>query len=93
MPITRMISRYFKSITNSEAIAPKVDRLYVYDNSEEGETARPLFRLTDGVLGKITSAPEWSTFYQTHMRLKIQGCQTKTVDITTNRRRDLRVVL
>lgn len=62
VPIAKIISRYFKSIMNCETIADKVDRLYVYDNSFDGENARPLFRLTNGVLGKmyVISVPEWA---------------------------------
>lgn len=62
VPITKIISRYFKSITNCGIIADIVDRLYVYDNSIDGQMARPLFRLTNGVLGKmyVTKVPEWA---------------------------------
>ncbi|MDE6257660.1 MAG: zeta toxin family protein [Muribaculaceae bacterium] len=62
VPITKIISRYFKSIMNCEIIADKVDRLYVYDNSIDCHNAIPLFRLTNGVLGKkyVTEVPEWA---------------------------------
>ena len=62
VPIDKIISRYFKSILNCESIADKVDRLYVYDNSIDGHMARPLFRLSNGVLGKlyVESVPEWA---------------------------------
>ena len=62
VPIDKIISRYFKSIMNCEAIASKVDRLYLYDNSRDGEVARPLFRLSNGVLGKmyVKEVPEWA---------------------------------
>ncbi len=62
VPIDKIISRYYKSILNCETIASKVDRLYVYDNSIDGQIARPLFRLSDGTLGKMYAkeVPDWA---------------------------------
>ncbi|MBD5277907.1 MAG: AAA family ATPase [Bacteroides sp.] len=62
VPIDKIITRYYKSILNCESIAEKVDRLYVYDNSIDGQIARPLFRLSDGVLDKmyVNEVPEWA---------------------------------
>ncbi len=62
VPISKIISRYYNSLLNCEMIAPIVDRLYVYDNSVDGMDAKPLFRLTNGVLGKmyIEDVPEWA---------------------------------
>lgn len=62
VPIPKIISRYYKSILNCEMIAPLVDRLYVYDNSIEGEPAKPLFRLSEGKVGKmyVSEVPEWA---------------------------------
>lgn len=62
VPISKIISRYYNSLLNCELIAPIVDRLYVYDNSVDGIDAKPLFRLTNGVLGKmyIEDVPEWA---------------------------------
>lgn len=62
VPITKIISRYYKSITNCKTIAPIVDRLYVYDNSVENEDAQLLFRLVDGAMGKmyVSEVPEWA---------------------------------
>lgn len=62
VPISKIISRYYNSLLNCEMIAPIVDRLYVYDNSVDGMDAKPLFRLTNGVLGKmyIEDMPEWA---------------------------------
>ena len=39
-----------------------VDRLYMYDNSVDGEEAKIQFRLVDGVMGKmyVTDVPEWA---------------------------------
>ena len=43
-------------------ITPAVDRLYVYDNSVDGEDARLLFRLSEGQLKKmyVADVPEWA---------------------------------
>lgn len=62
VPITKIISRYAKSILNCAEIALEVDRLYVYDNSEENREARPLFRLRCGKIGKVyvDDIPEWA---------------------------------
>ena len=62
VPITKVISRYVKSISNCSEIAKEIDRLYVYDNSIDGEDARPLFRLKEGRIGKIYTdeIPEWA---------------------------------
>lgn len=62
VPITKIISRYYKSIENCKTISAIVDRLYVYDNSVENQDAKPLFRLINGCIGKIytTNIPEWA---------------------------------
>lgn len=62
VPIPKIISRYDKSIGNCAAIAPYIDRLYVYDNSIEDSDARILFRLSDGCLVKcyMDNMPEWA---------------------------------
>jgi predicted ABC-type ATPase len=52
VPIPKIISRYYKSITNCGLLAPIVDRLYVYDNSVEDVFPQLLFRATDGELTK-----------------------------------------
>lgn len=62
VPITKIISRYDKSIANCAALSPYVDRLYVYDNSIDDAEARLLFRLSDGELVKkyVDKLPEWA---------------------------------
>ena len=62
VPITKIISRYQKSIFNCKCISELVDRLYVYDNSVDGVDARLLFRKADGKLIKQYSddIPEWA---------------------------------
>lgn len=62
VPIRKIISRYAKSIINCETIAPLVDRLYVYDNSVNGQDAQIQFRLKEGMLEKqyVTDLPDWA---------------------------------
>lgn len=62
VPITKIISRYQKSMINCRLIAPIVDRLYVYDNSVDNQAAQILFRMSNGVVVKqyIEDIPEWS---------------------------------
>ena len=62
VPITKFISRYNKSIQNCKTVASIVYRLYVYDNSIDDVDARPLFRLSEGVLAKqyTEDIPDWA---------------------------------
>ena len=62
VPIAKIISRYRKSILNCKIISSIVDRLYVYDNSIDGEEAKLQFRLVDGMMGKmyVTNVPLWA---------------------------------
>ncbi len=62
VPITKIISRYNKSIQNCKTVSSIVDRLYVYDNSIDDVDARPLFRLSNGTLAKqyTDDIPEWA---------------------------------
>lgn len=62
VPISKIISRFYKSILNCEIAAKLVDRLYVYDNSVDGRDAMPLFRLSNGDLAKIyvENVPDWA---------------------------------
>jgi predicted ABC-type ATPase len=52
VPITKIISRYSKSIINCCAISKIVDRAYVYDNSVEFAEPTLMFRIIDGILIK-----------------------------------------
>lgn len=60
--ITKIISRYEKSIANCSVLVPFIDRLYVYDNSIEDTEARLLFRFSDGKLVKQyqEELPAWA---------------------------------
>ena len=62
VPITKIISRYNKSIQNCKTVSSIVDRLYVYDNSIDDADALPLFRLYDGAVAKqyAEDIPEWA---------------------------------
>lgn len=62
VPISKIISRYYKSIANCKTVAPVVDRLYLYDNSLDGQDAKLIFRLVNGKVKKIyaTTIPEWA---------------------------------
>ncbi|MCQ2101135.1 MAG: hypothetical protein MJZ10_12600 [Fibrobacter sp.] len=62
VPISKIISRYYKSKTNATLILPLVDRAYIYDNSIENETPRLICRMVDGTLFKQYSdtIPEWA---------------------------------
>lgn len=62
VPIPKIISRYDKSIANCVALAPYVDRLYIYDNSVEDADARILFRMSNGEVVKsyTDDVPDWA---------------------------------
>lgn len=53
VPITKIISRYSKSIANCAVCAKIADRLYVYDNSIDFEEPVLLFKITDGNTAKV----------------------------------------
>lgn len=62
VPITKIISRYDKSILNCVDASHYADRTYVYDNSIDNAEARLLFRLVDGKLFKTYTdqIPVWA---------------------------------
>lgn len=62
VPITKVISRYQKSILNCKYIATKVDRTYLYDNSIDDAEQQLLIRLSDGLIAKryANELPEWA---------------------------------
>ena len=62
VPITKIISRYQKSLLKCYVVAKMVDRAYIYDNSIDDVDARLLFRLTEGNLAKqyVDDIPEWA---------------------------------
>jgi len=52
VPISKIVSRYYKSVANCCMLASVVDRLYVYDNSVDDVFPQLLFRASDGKLTK-----------------------------------------
>jgi len=61
VPISKIISRFTKSIINCSLIASIVDRLYVYDNSVEFAEPKLLFTATSGKLEKTyTDVNVWA---------------------------------
>ena len=62
VPITKVISRYQKSILNCKYITTKDDRTYLYDNSVDDAEQQLLIRLSDGIIVKryVEQLPEWA---------------------------------
>lgn len=77
VPITKIISRYSKSILNCCDIAQEVDRLYVYDNSANDMPIKPLFGLSDGILDKmyVNYLPNWARNIIPEDEIKIQNSE------------------
>lgn len=63
VPITKIISRYQKSLLNCCLISKLVDRAYIYDNSVNNGDATLLFRLSKGKLVKryVEHIPVWAS--------------------------------
>lgn len=62
VPISKVVSRYYKSLINAEEAISIVDRAYVYDNSVDNQLPRLLYRTVDGNLVKkyTDDIPEWA---------------------------------
>lgn len=62
VPISKVISRYFKSLELAKQAIAFVDRAYIYDNSIEDHLPRLLYRTADGNLAKqyTDDIPEWA---------------------------------
>lgn len=52
VPITKIISRYSKSIANGFYLSSEIDRSYFYDNSLEDKEPKLLFRTKNGKISK-----------------------------------------
>jgi len=52
VPITKIISRYYRSIANCIEVLPWIDRAYFYDNSATDTDPRLMFRVTDGKIAR-----------------------------------------
>ncbi|MBR1466479.1 MAG: zeta toxin family protein [Bacteroidaceae bacterium] len=61
VPISKVISRYFKSILNCRRVSMIADRTYIYDNSIDNQEARLIFRMVDGKVFKryVNDLPDW----------------------------------
>jgi predicted ABC-type ATPase len=62
VPISKIISRYYKSYVNATKAISFVDRAYIYDNSVEDHLPQLLFRMTEGKVFKqyTDDIPEWA---------------------------------
>ena len=62
VPITKIVSRYQKSLTRCKYLARKVHRTYLYDNSVENTDVQLLVRFADGEIIKhyVENLPEWA---------------------------------
>jgi predicted ABC-type ATPase len=62
VPIAKIISRYQKSIINCKVATAIADRVYLYDNSVDGQEARILLRFANGSIIKqyTTDIPQWA---------------------------------
>ena len=62
VPISKIISRYYKSYVNATKAISFVDRAYIYDNSVEDHLPQLLFRMTEGKVFKqyTKDIPEWA---------------------------------
>lgn len=62
VPISKVISRYYKSLLNATKAISFVDRAYVYDNSIDNQLPQLLYRTTEGQLFKqyVEDVPEWA---------------------------------
>lgn len=63
VPISKIISRYGKSIRNCCISSHIVDRLYIYDNSTDNKNAELLFRTSEGSVTNVYTdkIPHWAS--------------------------------
>jgi predicted ABC-type ATPase len=60
-PIRKIIDRWARSIANAAAVAPEIDRFYLYDNSIDDRDAQLLVRAAEGrVVRSYLDAPPWT---------------------------------
>lgn len=62
VPISKIISRYYKSLANAAEAISLFDRAYIYDNSVEDTLPQLLYRTKEGQLFKqyIKEIPAWA---------------------------------
>jgi len=63
VPISKVVSRYYKSLINAAEAISFVDRAYIYDNSVDNQLPRLLYRTIDGQLFKqyLEEVPVWAS--------------------------------
>lgn len=60
VPISKIISRYYRSIENCVKSVSYIDRVYFYDNSINDEAPKLIFRVADSKIVKTyTKLPAW----------------------------------
>lgn len=62
VPISKVVSRYFKSLEMVKQAMSFVDRVYIYDNSIEDHVPQLLYRTKEGKVAKqyVERIPEWA---------------------------------
>lgn len=62
VPISKILSRYFKSLANAHQAIQFVDRAYIYDNSIECQCPQLVYRTVKGQIAKryVAEIPEWA---------------------------------
>lgn len=65
VPITKIISRYQRSILNAYRALDLVDRVYLYDNSIEDFSPRLIVRFSNGQIIKryALTPPRWVNLF------------------------------
>lgn len=63
VPISKIFSRYYKSLEKISRAIQFVDRAYIYDNSRENELPQLLYRTVNGLVYKkyVSSIPLWAS--------------------------------
>lgn len=61
VPISKIVTRYYKSLANAAIAISMVDRAYIYDNSVENQLPKLICRMVDGDLFKqyAEKQPNW----------------------------------
>mgnify|MGYP004442794119 CR=1 FL=1 len=63
--LSKILSRYYKSLTNAALIIKTIDRAYIYDNSIDDVSPQLIFRTVDGKIAKkyVEEYPEWTKVF------------------------------
>ncbi len=61
VPISKIVTRYYKSLANAAVAISIVDRAYIYDNSVDNQLPKLICRMVDGTLYKQYAEilPNW----------------------------------